>query len=464
MIEFDINNHDNIDFNELASNLLTGVQYTANKYGMDLQSQFVDVLEKIIIEDSYDALTRDSDIRENCRKYSRKDYASFVVSRVRSKFGSEVFDNYIRMLNGKFYVEVSVMKEIIKIYCQHEFSYGLKTIPMNSTDVTQYSPQNKPTIKKLSFYRPSNKCRKAILNGTQTNLSTSSANISGMRAYSHVGKVRKNQEDSYYIGTHPQNSDFKIMVIADGMGGEEAGEIASNIAVREMVLWFESLPASEFINPNNINLQILINQKIEEINQMIGREIYEKRGVMGGTTLCFSIIKKDSIVMGNIGDSKSYVIENNKLIFTNTPHNITTKYNIPDPFDRFFVGSNRIYRALGVEEYDHSCDFKYIPVSSGKEYKIILCSDGVSDCLGNDKLVEIALRSKKDAIADNLVFAALSNDSNYYEELNRVAKKMDPQQFAELYDHLSQFGFIEEINMGKDNATAVSATIGSRRR
>lgn len=464
MIEFDINSLNNINCNELINYLLTGVKYTSKKYNDNQQSRLIETLDRIIIYGSYDSLTRDYGIRNGCGKYSCRDYASLVVSRVRSRLGSNHFDKYIRSLNGKFYLEPSVMRDIIKIYCQNELSSVLESLPMNVSMFSQHVVKDMPSIENLSFYQPSNECRKAVLGGIQTQLLTSAANINGMQAYSHVGKVRSNQEDSYYIGVHPQNEEFKIMIVADGMGGEAAGEMASNIAVREMIMWFESLPASEFINPNNDNLQRLINQKIDEINQKIDKEIFEKTGADGGTTLCFSIIKKDNILMGNIGDSKSYVIENNKLIFTNTPHNITTKLNIPDPFDRFFVNSNRVYRALGGDGFDHSCDFKQIPVFGGNEYKIILCSDGVSDCLGNDKVVEIALKSKSDGIANNLVISALNNNSNFYEEMNRVATKMNPREFAELQDYLSQYRFVQEISRGKDNATAVSTTIGSRRR
>ena len=84
-------------------------------------------------------------------------------------------------------------------------------------------------------------------------------------AYSHRGKVRKNNEDSYYIPSCKYNVDGLFMV-ADGMGGHNAGEVASKMLVREIVDYFRE-------NISNItkakDVKGLMFESIERVNKII---------------------------------------------------------------------------------------------------------------------------------------------------------------------------------------------------
>ena len=85
-----------------------------------------------------------------------------------------------------------------------------------------------------------NKCLEDIRAGIQVKNKFNDYELSGnLFASQHVGKRRSNQEDSVLIMEHPQNKDFKILVVADGMGGGVDGEKVSTYVVQEIAKWFQ---------------------------------------------------------------------------------------------------------------------------------------------------------------------------------------------------------------------------------
>ena len=323
-------------------------------------------------------------------------------------------------------------------------------------------------IKKISnsvFYKPSNECRKAIMEGKQTIVNFSSEKVCGMQAYSDVGKVRKNQEDSYYVGVHPRNDKFKLMLVADGMGGLSSGEIASNISAKEMVLFFESLSSNEYYNLDNNILKNKIEKKVIEIDEKVRSATNG-----GGSTLCFAIIKDKDIIIGNIGDSRGIVMKNGDLIYSTISQNIPVVMGIPEPFDRFHPRSNVVYNALGCLHYDNgSCiDINVINMEKDKTYDVVLCSDGVSDCLSNEQIQNVVNSSYDEKVSVNLVKTALNSYSDFGEEYSRYVSKVrngviSASDWNELncifeYNNLSVSTALK-IRGGKDNTTAVNSRI-----
>ena len=106
-----------------------------------------------------------------------------------------------------------------------------------------------------------------------------------------------------------------------------------------------------------------------------------------------------------------------------------------------------IYNCLGSNDTYVNCDI--IPINPDNSYKVIICSDGVTDCLGDKKIVDIA--SDDGNIAQALVECALENDSYLKYELRNIGifarRKIDES----LYN--------SKIQKGKDNATAVFGEI-----
>ena len=123
-----------------------------------------------------------------------------------------------------------------------------------------------------------------------------------------AGKVRDHNEDSVIIVKNPDN-DY-LMAIADGMGGHSAGEVASSIAIGYLGKHFNET----FKNMSKVDSVNWIRDCVNEINTLIFQ--YEKnhpesKGM--GTTLVMTILTKDYLLFGNIGDSSGFVMKDEKL-------------------------------------------------------------------------------------------------------------------------------------------------------
>lgn len=432
--------------------------YTEHEYGLFLY----ETLSKLE-NNKYEKFTREFNIRKEMEKYTKENYQCLIIETARRMLAPEEFGKYVTEQNGNYYIHEDTLEYFKELVCYNALN---KEIMDQQVDPKKFSSSKNiemPVPQNIDYYAPYSELEQAILEGRQTSFKKTKSFVNNMYAYSSVGNVRKSQEDSYYIGSHPQNAEFRLMLVADGMGGLANGAIASNIAAKEMFLWFKSLDPREYYNNNNQNLERAINRQVAKINNQINSKVYT-----GGTTLCFAIVKNDNILVGNIGDSKAVITEDNKMIYATKSQNVPNMFGVPEPFDRFHVDGNRIINCLGGKnEEAPTCTFDQINLRDNKNYKIMLYSDGVADLLGTDKVVEIAANSKDDQIARNLVHHAVNNKASYKKELENLKEKclrgeITKENYQEISTKLEQFTeseFYDEIQAGEDNTTAISATI-----
>ena len=436
---------------------------TMRKQNVDLTRDnyaifFKKTLTNIIFNNNYRNITSSNNARETIINFFKEiDFLDVVHYKIGDKAFSELVSSFS---NGGSINYIEFTKCI-----EYFVDNGLvNNLPLDLLSKDGYSIDNKQVEEKISdvkYYPPSNKCREAILSGSQIRVRRSEEKIAGMQAVSDVGKVRKNQEDSYYIGQHPQNKDFKIMLVADGMGGCELGEMASNLAAREMLTWFEYLDANMYYQSDNSKLEQMVKEVLNKINNDI---VNKYPGA--GTTLCFSIVKNDNIYMCNIGDSKGFVMKDGKFIYETKTHNIAEMYyKVPLDFVRFHPKSNVVVYSLGLDRINvGACVYSdTIPMDRNSEYQVTLCSDGVTDCLSRKQIWEIA--SKSDNVARDLVYASLDSKSSFKQELEKSKRKfgiIGRQSFRVLVDYLKNrdmgIDYENVIIGGKDNTTAVSGT------
>src|SRR5690554_4597324 len=134
----------------------------------------------------------------------------------------------------------------------------------------------------------------------------------------HAGMVRENNEDSLLVleETSPK---FNVFAVADGMGGHNAGEIASKMAIQGIENFFkEHHPISEYIINGNY---------IEKLIGQINRNIYEKanadllyKGM--GTTLTLILNYSNRIHIAHVGDSRAYRISNEVMTRLTEDHSL----------------------------------------------------------------------------------------------------------------------------------------------
>ena len=160
---------------------------------------------------------------------------------------------------------------------------------------------------KIKFYENTiSSCREDIINGVQINKEQVEYNIGKtMSAASNVGR-RENQEDSVLILEHKENKNIKLLAVADGVGGVENSEQASQYLLKELLIFFESTKAKYY------NELEYIKKALEQKILLANEEIIEKQ--IGKTTLSMAIVTEQETFIINIGDSRIYTYENSDLI------------------------------------------------------------------------------------------------------------------------------------------------------
>ncbi|MDW8252183.1 MAG: cyclic nucleotide-binding domain-containing protein, partial [Myxococcales bacterium] len=200
-----------------------------------------------------------------------------------------------------------------------------------------------------------------------------------------VGRVRNHNEDNFLIDKR-----LGLFIVADGMGGHAAGEIASAMAVRlvhEEVkrnkAFVESFSSGEQggVPPRQI-LQIL-EQALQRASTRIHEAAQSDRGKKGmGTTCSALLLAGDMGFLAHAGDSRIYLLRNQKILQLtedHTLHNDLMKRGIfsREQLDRL-VQRNAITRALGIFE-SLEIDTQYIELMAGDNF--LLCSDGLHNYL-----------------------------------------------------------------------------------
>jgi protein phosphatase len=194
---------------------------------------------------------------------------------------------------------------------------------------------------------------------------------------SDVGLVRENNEDSGLIGKN-------FLLVADGMGGHAAGELASSTAV--------SIVAQ--VDSNKDKLDDL-NQKLQNIPNVITKELKNAitkdstRAGMG-TTLTSAVIEKNSLKVSQVGDSRAYLVRDKKII----------RLTKDQTYIQSLIDNNEIsedeakthpQRSLLLQAIDGITES--IPVISTHEIlqndKLILCSDGLTNVVSDEEILEI---------------------------------------------------------------------------
>ena len=202
------------------------------------------------------------------------------------------------------------------------------------------------------------------------------------------GKVRDHNEDSVVI---VENFNKEILLaVADGMGGHNAGEIASSIAITHLGKRFKEVAS---IGDKEDAIRWL-QETVSEINILIYKYTEEHPESTGmGTTLVTAVLTKNFLLIGNIGDSSGFVLKNKKLHKITTDHtlvNLLVKSGeLTEEEAKDHPKKNVLMKALGAISNVEMDIFDVEKVVDG----IFLCSDGVTNMLEPD-IIEKVLNDK----------------------------------------------------------------------
>ncbi len=223
-----------------------------------------------------------------------------------------------------------------------------------------------------------------------------------------TGNFRDNNEDSGVVDA--QNRYF---IVADGMGGQSAGEKASAMAVELIPKKLEQLIDFENDDPNKA--AEAIDEAIEHANAEImalGEIDPEARNM--GTTVVFLVQVKGHFIIGGIGDSRVYMLRGGELTQLTRDHSLTQALLEAGTITAEEAENHRyknvLYRYLGTKEGGGGADAKTPQPETGDRF--LLCSDGVTDGAEDSAILEVMMSSDDpQEVAQNLIEAAQEGGS-----------------------------------------------------
>lgn len=200
-------------------------------------------------------------------------------------------------------------------------------------------------------------------------------------ALSDVGLTRKNNEDSFFVcAPH-------LFIVADGMGGHEAGEVASRMAVAAI---------QEYVfNHKQDTIEDLLKEAIREANRRIFAEAAERSGCQGmGTTVSAAYIKNNVLYWGHVGDSRIYLIREGTGRLLTEDHSLVWQLMKQGELSEEEASShprrNVLIRAVGTES-EAEIDVGKAALMPGDQ--IVLCTDGLTNLLAGEEIADLATRS-----------------------------------------------------------------------
>jgi serine/threonine protein phosphatase PrpC len=183
-----------------------------------------------------------------------------------------------------------------------------------------------------------------------------------------TGRVRTHNEDYFSCMDMREGT---LFVVADGMGGHDAGEVASRIAVETVRREVRDAPAG------NSDPEQLLRQAVQQANSEVLRE-GSARGSNMGTTITTALVLHDRAFIANVGDSRIYWIENGSIRRITTDHSLVQKLvslgRLTEEEARKHPKSNVLYRTIGSDELV-SVDTFQVPLKNGGS--LLLCTDGL---------------------------------------------------------------------------------------
>ena len=212
-----------------------------------------------------------------------------------------------------------------------------------------------------------------------------------------AGRVRSHNEDSVTILKNASNE--YLLMVADGMGGHRAGEVASSLAVTHLGKRFSKISSVG----SKLDAVNWLNDNANEINNEIIEYAKTNPDATGlGTTLVLALLTQDYLVFGNIGDSTGFVLKNGHLHQVTKPHSLVNLLvetgQLTEEEAKYHPKRNVLMKALGAME---KVELDIFDVDLTSE-AILLCSDGLTNMLTTEQ-IERVLNDEELSIEEKVI-------------------------------------------------------------
>ncbi len=224
-----------------------------------------------------------------------------------------------------------------------------------------------------------------------------------------TGRQRRGNEDNSFARA-------PLFVVADGMGGAQAGEVASQLAVEAFA---EGLPDDGTPEERLTDRVLEANRRIHELS----RAEHERAGM--GTTLTAALLQDSQLVIAHVGDSRAYMFRGGSLIRLTRDHSLVGELvrqgKLTEAQAEEHPQRSIITRALGPEPSVEVDTWTY-PVQAGDI--VLLCSDGLTSMLSEDQItLALAETGSLGASADRLISEA--NDAGGRDNITVVLSRLE---------------------------------------
>ncbi len=222
---------------------------------------------------------------------------------------------------------------------------------------------------------------------------------------SDIGKRRKQNEDSLFLDDR-----MGLYVVADGMGGHNAGEVASKLVVetiRDYIRQGQSDgPVEELVGIGaNLSKEArLLLAGIQLSNRIVHQTALSNEAYRGmGSTVSAVYFTEKTFIVANVGDSLIYLIRNGEIEQLAVPHTLVAEQTERDPENAELLWSDFkhvLTRAMGVDE-KVKADISEVPFF--KNDILVICSDGLTDKADDEEILELVYNRHSEKACKSLV-------------------------------------------------------------
>lgn len=231
------------------------------------------------------------------------------------------------------------------------------------------------------------------------------------------GLVREHNED--YISWFPESG---LVILADGMGGHNAGEVASKLAVTSISDALQEVLSPEIKDVCDMDFKEVVYEAVIFANDEINLHAKAHPECAGmGTTIVMTLFQDDSVIFASVGDSRIYRFREGELKQVTIDHSL-----VQEMIDNGYMSkeealnsSNRnlITRALGIEE-DVQVDVMQDDIEKDDIY--LLCSDGLSDLISDEQIFSVLVKSRQNLEKASKELVNLAKEHGGYDNVSVI--------------------------------------------
>ncbi len=218
-----------------------------------------------------------------------------------------------------------------------------------------------------------------------------------------VGNVRPGNEDCFVALEAPDSpmGVDALLVVADGMGGHAAGEIASRLATEGIVRALAE-HGEEAVSSSRSGYSSSLRSLLQNVNREVheAAQIPDRAGM--GTTCTLAAVRKGQAYVAHVGDSRAYLLRDGKLNQITTDHSwveeAVSQGILTREEARTHSNRNVITRAIGLEPQTEVDTFG---VSLEKDDRLLLCSDGLNSMIPDDEINRILMGNDLEQIGQD---------------------------------------------------------------